>query len=126
MLELKSRQQRCSTKSWDCEKYSLGNPLRSILLNSAWRGKAPEINFNEVGCFGPQTTSYILCCLAVVVPLQCRYDVVPLRCWYVPSGNTGTKAATGITLHTATTGVAIRAKLFHRHYSGQPALLNWH
>ena len=53
--------------------------------------------------------------------------VVALSCRYVPAGNTSNIAATGTTPHTATLLlVSIRDKPFHRHYIGQPALLNRH
>ena len=50
--------------------------------------------------------------------------VVHLLCRCASASNTGTIAAAGTTPHTATLVHPICAELFHRHYSGQPALLS--
>ena len=44
----------------------------------------------------------------------------------VPGNNTGTITTTRTIPHTATLVNPIYAKRFHRHYRGQPALLNRH
>ena len=49
-----------------------------------------------------------------------------LSLWCRYAGNTGIIAATGTTTHAATNGCPRLTQRLHRHYSGQPTLLNRH